>query len=99
MFWAGLVFQALPLSAQAVKPAATKARLPADAAACLRRMIDCAHWTGEVAYDAPRGREIAAAVERLRCDAVAADEASLRRRYRRDPAVSKAFERASAGGG
>jgi hypothetical protein len=96
---AGLVLQTLPVSAQSVTQAEAARGLPADAAAYVRRKIDCAHWTGEEAYDAPRGREIVVAVERLRCDAVAADEASLRRRYERDPAVLKAFARALAAGG
>ncbi|MGU3406750.1 hypothetical protein [Methylobacterium brachiatum] len=36
----------------------------------------------------------AAAVKALTCDAVAADERRLRRRYRSDPAVLRALDRA-----
>ncbi len=73
-------------------PLAAAPKLPADAQAFVARRADCAHWVGEDAYDAGRGRQIAAAVKRLRCDAVEADEARLRRRYRDDPAILKALD-------
>ncbi|WP_238231566.1 MULTISPECIES: hypothetical protein [Methylobacterium] len=57
------------------------------------RRTDCHHWTGEEAYDADRGRAIAAAVKALRCDAVAADETRMRRRYGRDPEALRSLDR------
>lgn len=62
--------------------------------AYVTRLRDCNHWGGEDATDAARGRAIAAAVKRLRCDDAEADERTLRRRYRGDPAVPKALDRA-----
>ncbi|TFZ55736.1 hypothetical protein E4V01_21345 [Methylorubrum sp. Q1] len=69
--------------------------LPAEVVTYLDRHRGCNHWSGEEAYDAARGREIAAAVKTLRCDAIEADEKRLRQRYGRDPAVRKALDAAA----
>ena len=74
--------------------AAEPAKLPAEVAAFVARLKGCQHWAGEEPYDAARGREIAAAVRTLRCDAIEADEARLRRRHRDDPAVLRALSAA-----
>jgi hypothetical protein len=42
-------------------------RLPADVAAFVDRMVQCAHWAGEEPYDAPRKREIDKALKSLGC--------------------------------
>jgi hypothetical protein len=97
--FATAVLMAQPLSAAPVKPAGAAPRLPADAQAYVTRRRDCNHWGGEDTYDEARGREIAAAVKALRCDAIDADEARLRRRYGKDPAVLKAFDRADGESG
>lgn len=77
----------------ALSPAEGKS-LPAAVVAYLDRRRSCNHWSGEDASDAARGRQIAAAVKTLRCDAIEADETRLRRRYGRDPAVRKALDAA-----
>jgi hypothetical protein len=68
--------------------------LPGDVRAFVERRIECNHWAGEDAYDAERGRQIAAAVERLRCDRIDRDEARLRRRHSGSARVRRALERA-----
>ena len=84
------------LAAPLLWPLAVRAEpaLPGDVTAYVTRLRDCNHWGGEDATDAARGRAIAAAVKRLRCDDAEADERTLRRRYRGDPAVPKALDRA-----
>jgi len=78
----------------ALSPAERKS-LPAEVVAYLDRRIGCTHWSGEEAYDAARGRQIAAAVKTLRCNAIEADAKRLRQRYGRDPAVRKALDAAA----
>lgn len=73
-----------------------KTKIPADVAAYVDRRIACDHWAGEEPYDAARARYIAAAAKKLRCTDIDADEARLRGRYARDPAVLKAIDAASA---
>ena len=68
--------------------------LPGDVRAFVERRIECNHWAGEDAYDTQRGRQIAAAVERLRCDRIDRDEARLRRRHADSAKVRRALERA-----
>ena len=84
------------LAAPLVAPQAVRAEpaLPGDVTAYVARLRDCDQWGGEEATDAARGRALAAAVKRLHCDAAEADERALRRRYRGDPAVLKALDRA-----
>lgn len=90
---------ARPLSAEPTKPAGAGPKLPADAAAYVARRKGCNHWGGEEAYDAARGRDIAAALTSLRCDAIDADEARLRRRYGKNPAILEAFDTADRDSG
>jgi hypothetical protein len=82
------------LAAPLLGPLAVRAEpaLPGDVTAYVTRLRDCNHWGGEEATDAARGRAIAAAVKRLRCDAAEADGRTLRRRHRGDPAVLKALD-------
>lgn len=84
------------LAAQLLGPQAVRAEpaLPGDVTAYVTRLRDCNHWGGEDATDAARGRAIAAAVKRLRCDDAGAYGQSLRRHHRGDPAVLKALDRA-----
>ena len=60
----------------------------------LQRRTDCHHWAGEEGYDAARRAQINAAYEKLRCAALDADEAELKRRYNNNPALLKALEAA-----
>ncbi|OAH22448.1 hypothetical protein AX289_27170 [Methylorubrum populi] len=93
-----LAQQASARAEPAMSPAARKS-LPADVVAYVDRRTGCNHWGGEDAYDADRGRQIAAAVEKLGCDTIDSDETRLRRRYGRDPAVLKALEAAEQADG
>jgi len=60
----------------------------------LERRTQCLHWTGEEGYDAARKAEINANYEKLRCAALDADEATLKRRYNNNPALLKALDEA-----
>ncbi|AWI89831.1 hypothetical protein C0214_17135 [Methylobacterium sp. DM1] len=97
VLFAGLTLANLPASVRAepaISPEARKS-LPAAVVAYLDRRRECSHWSGEEAYDAARGRQIAAAVKRLRCDDIEADETRLRQLYGRDPAVRRALDAAA----
>ncbi len=62
------------------------------------RWAGCAHWGGEESYDAARRAEIARAVAELRCGALRADGAALRRKYADRPRLLALIARAEAGG-
>ena len=74
-----------PAAAVLAPPPRAPARQPAPARAFIDRRTGCNHWAGEEPYDAPRRKEIEAALKDLRCDRLDADEAALLRRYRGDP--------------
>ncbi len=100
--WTAALFTALmlahlpaPARADPALSLAERKSLPAEVVAYLDRRMGCTHWSGEDAYDAARGRQIAAAVKTLRCDAIGADVKRLRQRYGRDPAVRKALDAAA----
>ena len=63
------------------------------------RWAGCAHWGGEEPYDAGRRAEIARAVTELRCAALEADGAALRREYADNPRIVALIARTEAGGG
>lgn len=69
---------------------------PAPVARLIERIVECNHWSGEDAYDAARGREIGAAVDRLHCDELEHDEAAIRKQYRADSAVGAAIDSAKS---
>ena len=54
---------------------------PAPVRAYAARLEQCEHWAGEEAYDAGRGRQIARAQTRLRCDKLERDRGRLVRRF------------------
>ena len=56
------------------------------------RRADCQHWLGEEGYDAARRAEIDRIVRRLKCDAVARDEARLRDRYAGRPSLIEVLD-------
>jgi hypothetical protein len=68
---------------------------PADVTAFLSRREQCEHWGGEEAYDKARGKQIDAAMRRLRCDTMDADEARLRRLYVRTPKITALLDAAA----
>ena len=49
-----------PVRAEPTISPAARTSLPADVVAYLDRRMGCNHWSGEDAYDAARGRQIAA---------------------------------------
>lgn len=62
------------------------------------RRLGCDHFGGEEGYDAERRAQIAAAVAELRCDALDADAADLKRRHADSPRLLALIARAEAGG-
>lgn len=58
---------------------------PPAVRAFLERRAQCNHWGGEEPYDAERAAEIAAAVHKLRCDRIEADERRIRQTLRGSP--------------
>jgi hypothetical protein len=70
--------------------------LPKDAAAVVNRRLECDHWAGEEPYDKARGREIARATIRNKCNSLERDEATMLKRYANDPKVVKAVNDAKA---
>ncbi|GAB2880111.1 hypothetical protein GCM10027277_56670 [Pseudoduganella ginsengisoli] len=56
------------------------------------RYVECNHWGGEEPYDAERRKEILAAVTKLRCLQLDADEKALLKKYMSNPAVSRAIK-------
>ena len=80
--------------ASAIAGAATPAMDAADARAhrelraapiavrdFISRRAGCNHWGGEEPYDADRAAQIAAALRKLRCDRIEADERRIKRKY------------------
>ncbi|UXY16257.1 hypothetical protein N8I74_04350 [Chitiniphilus purpureus] len=66
--------------------------LPRDAAALLDRGVNCNHFAGEFNGDrSARDQEINQVLTELRCDQVEREVAAIKRKYRADPAVLKAF--------
>ena len=65
---------------------------PKDVVVFIDRYVECNHWGGEEPYDAERRREILAAVKKLRCLQLDADEKALLKKYTGNPAVSRAIK-------
>ena len=72
------------------------ATLPKDAAAVVKRRLECDHWAGEEPYDKARARKIAGAIRRNKCGSLERDEAATLKRYANDPKVVKAVNDAKA---
>lgn len=60
---------------------------PQNVATFVERRAGCNHFSGEEPYDRERADEIAKALRQLRCKSLAQDERTLRRTYRKQPAV------------
>lgn len=78
---AGLSFFTLSASAGEDPREAIKKDMPKDVVAIMDRQLECAHWSGEEPYDAERRKEIDAAVARLRCMKLDADEKRILQKY------------------
>jgi hypothetical protein len=81
-------------AAEAVRPSDPKVAPPKEISVFVGRRTGCNHWMGEDAYDAARSREIAAAIRKLGCDQLDAEEVRLRARHRDAPEVHKALDQA-----
>jgi len=67
--------------------------VPADILGWAGRRLGCDHWMGEDAYDAERGAQIEAALAKLQCASLEADEAALVERYAGDEVSSALIAR------
>ena len=68
--------------------------LPPSVRVFIQREADCNHWAGEEGYDPARTTQINAAVTKLNCQALDADEARLKRRYGHRARVLRALKKA-----
>ncbi|WIM09294.1 hypothetical protein [Enhydrobacter sp.] len=69
---------------------------PADVATLARRVVECRQWLNFAVIDEATDRAVQDAVVHLRCDALAADQQRLRRKYAQWPTTLQALD--SAGG-
>lgn len=60
------------------------ARAPKPVRSLVERRENCTHFAGEEPYDAERRRYLNRMFAELRCSRLAADEKTLRKRYKRD---------------
>ena len=67
--------------------------LPLPVRDFIDRRANCNHWMGEEGYDPARRAQINDAYDRLRCAALGADEAALKRRYVGNLLVLRALDR------
>ncbi|MEY4555268.1 MAG: hypothetical protein RL093_387 [Pseudomonadota bacterium] len=73
-------------------------RTPTEVYDYASRRLGCDHFGGEEGYDVERRAQIAAAVAELRCDALDAEAAALKRRHADNPRLLALIARAGAGG-
>ena len=66
--------------------------LPAEVRNFIGRRANCYHWFGEDGYDEPRKAQIQSALNELRCADLEREEAALKRRYAKNPAVLNGLE-------
>jgi hypothetical protein len=90
--YAALCFLMTPAWAAEDPIKAVKKGQPKDVALFMDRYVQCNHWGGEEPYDADRRKEILAAVTRLRCQQLDADEKALLKKYWNTPSVSDAIK-------
>ena len=88
----GIALQASAAATHEEQMAALKKGQPKAVASLIARMADCQHWRGEEPYDASRAKEMAAAMDKLRCDKLDQDMARLRKQFAHDPKVSRAID-------
>lgn len=83
---------AAALQAEAQQDLAQFGPLPRDVAAFIDRRTSCNHFAGEFNGDrSARDRQVTRAMDHLRCGRLDADEAKLRERHARAPAVLRAL--------
>ncbi len=87
VIYALLMVSATPAEAEWDKLRARVEAAPPPVAAFIERRAGCNHFWGEDPYDRERAQQIDAALRKLRCNRLDADERALRRTYRRQPAV------------
>ncbi|GJI94023.1 hypothetical protein RugamoR57_07410 [Duganella caerulea] len=90
----GLIFVSLAAQAEEGALAELTKGQPKAVASVVERIAMCTHFAGEEPYDAARGREIAAAMKKYRCDKLDKDEAALRKRYQGNAAVLGVLQKA-----
>lgn len=76
--------------------AAMQKNMPISVKKVIERQVACNHWAGEEPYDAERAKEIAKAVNQLKCDTLEQDEAKLIKKYKTRADVKDAINQAKA---
>lgn len=70
-----------------------KRSLPKDAALTLERAVDCDHFSGEINGDgSARDKEVNQTMNRLHCETVSKKVATIKLKYKTNPAVQDAFK-------
>ena len=68
--------------------------MPEDIAFFIARTAECNHWAGEEPYDKDRANYIRNAVEKAGCENLVGQEMKLREKYRGQPKLLNAIEKA-----
>jgi len=68
--------------------------MPEDIAFFIARTVECNHWAGEEPYDKDRANYIRNAVEKAGCENLVGQEMKLREKYRGQPKLLDAIEKA-----
>ena len=68
--------------------------MPEDIAFFIARTAECNHWTGEEPYDKDRANYIRNAVEKAGCENLVGQKMKLREKYRGQPKLLNAIEKA-----
>jgi hypothetical protein len=84
-----------PSSTQADDLQGAVAAAPKDVSAYVARKANCNHFLGEEPYDKARAAELNKAMRELKCSTLDRDEARLRRRYAKAPAMLKLIDEAA----
>jgi len=95
----GALLTALTFSATALPSGPADANWPEPVAHFIERSANCLHFAGEFGGDgSARDAEVNHAMDKLRCNSLAADLRLLRKRYRADARVTARLVRFDADG-
>jgi len=68
--------------------------MPEDVATFIPRVVECNHFGGEDAYDKDRAEYLKKSVEEAGCGNIPKNEANLRQKYKNNPKVLDAIQKA-----
>ncbi|WP_189419977.1 hypothetical protein [Cellvibrio zantedeschiae] len=73
---------------------ALKKGMPQDVAVLIERTVECNYWGGEDSSNKARAEKINQAMERLKCDALEKDHASIAKTYQNNYEVKVRMQKA-----